>query len=78
MLNWKVYFSLRDVENNGCSPECIDFIKRCVWNNSVMIRLVTSADQRMGRNGVEEIMNHPWLRYAFKPAFIIAVWIGRT
>ena len=34
------------------SKECIDFIER----------LVTDAGHRMGREGVEEIMQHPWLR----------------
>lgn len=28
-----------------------------------MIRLVAAPEVRMGRNGVEEIMNHPWLKW---------------
>ena len=44
----------------------------------MMIRLITSADQRMGRNGVEEIMSHPWLKYVFKVMCIIGMWIGKT
>lgn len=78
MLHWQAYFSLQDVESKNCSPECIDFINRWLFRGSMMIRLITSADQRMGRNGVEEIMSHPWMKYVFKVMCIIGMWIGKT
>lgn len=47
----------------NCTPECIDFITRWGCRGVIMIRLVAAPEVRMGRNGVEEIMNHPWLKW---------------
>ena len=50
--HWRQYFQIPEVMREKYSKECIDFIER----------LVTDAGHRMGREGVEEIMQHPWLR----------------
>ena len=50
--HWKRYFKITDTIRMNCSPECVDFIER----------LVCDADHRMGKNGVEEIMKHLWLK----------------
>ena len=50
--HWKQYFQIPEAMREKYSKECIDFIER----------LVTDAGHRMGREGVEEIMQHPWLR----------------
>ena len=50
--HWKRYFRIPDSMRAMCTPECLDFIEK----------LVTDAENRLGNNGVEEIMNHPWLK----------------
>ena len=49
---WRKVFRIPEQMRMKCTPECIDFVEK----------LITSADQRMGRHGVKEIMAHPWLR----------------
>lgn len=63
---WRKVFHIPDQMRRRCTPECIDFVEKFACICFVMCRLVTSAEERMGRHGVSEIMAHPWLRCALR------------
>lgn len=52
ILHWKQTLKWPQDRVKHLSPECLDFVKS----------LMTDADKRLGRNGFQEVKNHPWLR----------------
>ena len=58
-------FEPLDEEEDGASPEAIDFVNRLLNLN---------PEERLGRNGLSEILNHPFLRdlngKPVKPVFV--------
>lgn len=52
ILHWKTTLKWPADRIKHLSPECLDFV-RC---------LIQDSDRRLGRNGAEEVMSHPWFR----------------
>ena len=50
ILRWQQHLEIPTDVRRKVSRECMDF----------MNSLITTADRRLGRNGVEEIKAHPW------------------
>jgi serine/threonine protein kinase len=51
ILKWNKTLHFPADRTASLSPECLDFVKT----------LLTSADSRLGRNGTDELRQHPWL-----------------
>ena len=62
ILHWPKCLGWPHEKIEHLSPECIDFVKR----------LMSYSDTRLGRGGVDEIKNHPFLRDVnwVRPAFV--------
>jgi len=52
ILRWRKFLEIPAATQQSLSPECVDFL----------LSLMTSADRRVGRHGIEEIKEHPWFR----------------
>eukprot|EP01029_Cantina_marsupialis_P028844 TRINITY_DN778074_c0_g1_i1.p1 TRINITY_DN778074_c0_g1~~TRINITY_DN778074_c0_g1_i1.p1 ORF type:complete len:483 (+),score=131.08 TRINITY_DN778074_c0_g1_i1:151-1599(+) len=52
IVNHEKYLYFPSELASTVSPECVDFMKR----------LISKADTRLGKGGLEEIMHHPWMK----------------
>jgi serine/threonine kinase 38 len=50
ILRWQQFFDVPDHVSRALSPECMDFL----------LSFVCNAESRLGKQGVDEIKNHPW------------------
>uniref|UniRef100_A0A7S1TZ34 non-specific serine/threonine protein kinase n=1 Tax=Phaeomonas parva TaxID=124430 RepID=A0A7S1TZ34_9STRA len=50
ILRWRKFLEIPAATQQKLSSECVDFL----------LSLMTAADRRLGRNGIDEIKAHPW------------------